>query len=231
MSQQETIDTASWNKGVYFYLLLTLLFTLFILPLTGERISTSILLNLVFSLVMLLGVYSLRRNRRMFWIGLLLMMPALIFRWMTYFVESQLAYGIAELSVSVFLFFTFLMIIVDILQEKNISLNTIYGGIVAYLFIALCFSSLYNGIHIFNNNAFLFNGALETIGKSIDTQTFGDFTYYSLITLSTVGYGEITPYSDYARFSSALQGILGQLYLTIFLARLVGMHIAQYQKH
>ena len=231
MSQQETIDTASWNKGAYFYLLLTLLFTLFILPLTGERISTSILLTLVFSLIMLLGVYSLRRNRRMFWIGLLLMAPALISRWATYFVESQLAHGIADLSVSVFLFFTFLMVIVDILQEKNISLDTIYGGIVAYLFIALCFSSLYNGIHVFNHDAFLFNGALETIGKSIDTQTFGDFTYYSLITLSTVGYGEITPYSTYARFASALQGILGQLYLTIFLARLVGMHIAQYQKH
>ena len=231
MSKQETIDTASWNRGVYFYLLLTLLFTLFILPLTGERISASILLNLVFSLIMLLGIYSLGRNRKVFWIGLLLMIPALIFRWITYFIESQLAYGIAELSASVFLFFTFLMIIAHILQEKNISLDTIYGGIVAYLFIALCFSSLYNGIHIFNNNAFLFNGALESIGKSVDAQTFGDFTYYSLITLSTVGYGEITPYSSYARFSSALQGILGQLYLTIFLARLVGMHIAQYKNH
>jgi hypothetical protein len=231
MPQQETIHTASWNRGVYFYLLLTLLFTLFILPLTGERISTSILLNLVFSLIMLLGIYSLGRNRKVFWVGLLLMIPALISRWITYFMESQLAYGIAELSASVFLFFTFLMIIVHILQEKSISLDTIYGGIVAYLFIALCFSSLYNGIYIFNNDAFLFNGALETIGKSIDTQTFGDFTYYSLITLSTVGYGEITPYSTYARFSSALQGILGQLYLTIFLARLVGMHIAKYKNH
>jgi hypothetical protein len=207
------------------------MFTLFVLPLTPARISTSILLNLVFSLIMLLGVYSLGHNRKVFWVGLLIMLPALIFRWMSYFIDSQVAYGIAEISASVFLFFTFLMIIVHILQEKNISLDTIYGGIVAYLFIALCFSSLYNGIFIFNNNAFLFNGALETIGKSIDAQTFGDFTYYSLITLSTVGYGEITPFSTYARFASALQGILGQLYLTIFLARLVGMHIAQHQNH
>jgi len=231
MSQQKTIDITSWNKGTYFYLLMILMFTMFILPLTPERISTSILLNLVFSLIMLLGVYSLGRNRKVFWVGLLIMAPALISRWTSYFIDSQFVYGIAEISISFFLFFTFIMIIGHILQEKKISLDTLYGGIVAYLFIALCFSSLYNGIHIFNNNAFLFNGALESIGKSIDAQTFGDFTYYSLITLSTVGYGEITPFSPYARFASALQGILGQLYLTIFLARLVGMHIAQHQNH
>lgn len=231
MPQQKTINTESWNKGTYFYLLLILMFTLFVLPLTSERISTSVLLDLVFSLIMLLGIYSLWHSRKVFWTGVIIMLPALVLRWVSYFIDSQLAYAIAEISASVFLFFIFLMVISHILQEKKISLNTIYGGIVAYLFIALCFSTLYHGIYIFNNEAFLFNGALESIGKSLDEQTFGDFTYYSLITLSTVGYGEITPFSTYARFASALQGILGQLYLTIFLARLVGLHIAQHQDH
>ena len=230
MSQTKILDAASWHKGSYFYLLLLLLFTMFVLPLASTEISNSLPLGLFLSLIMLLGLYSLRQSRKVFWVGVLIVTPAFSTRWISYFMDTQLAGGIAEISGAIFWFFNFMIIIIHLLEERKISLNTIYGGIVAYLLIALCFSSLYHGIFIFNNNAFLFNGALETIGQSIDNQTFGNFTYYSLITLSTVGYGEITPFSNPARFASAFQGILGQLYLTIFLARLVGMHIAQFQQ-
>ena len=54
-----------------------------------------------------------------------------------------------------------------------------------------------------------------------------NFIYYSLVTLSTLGYGDIVAVSRAARSLSALEAIVGQLYLAILLARLIGLHIVQ----
>ena len=229
MSKNSINDQKNWNKGTCFYLMLLLLFVLFVLPFVNNALTSDLAVDLLFSTVMLLGIYSFTHSKIKFRIGIFLLLLALGFRWSFYFSQILWIGGASQILGSIFLFYNLVLILLHILQEKNISTNTIYGGISAYLLIALCFSTLYYGIFIFNNNAFLFNGALESIDVSINTNPFGNFTYYSLITLSTVGYGEITPYSLAARYAAAFQGILGQLYMTIFLARLVGLHIAQNQ--
>lgn len=53
------------------------------------------------------------------------------------------------------------------------------------------------------------------------------FTYYSYVTLTTLGYGDITPISTPARSLALLEAMMGQLYLAVLIARLVGIHIAQ----
>ena len=67
-----------------------------------------------------------------------------------------------------------------------------------------------------------------TPGHPIDPQPlFPILSYFSLITLSTVGYGDITPLSLQARLAAAAEGITGQFYLAILVARLVGMQMSQ----
>jgi voltage-gated potassium channel len=56
------------------------------------------------------------------------------------------------------------------------------------------------------------------------------FSYYSFVTLTTLGYGDITPLTPVARSLSLLEAITGQLYIAILIARLVGIHIAQSMK-
>jgi hypothetical protein len=53
------------------------------------------------------------------------------------------------------------------------------------------------------------------------------FTYYSFVTLTTLGYGDINPLSPQAGTLAILEAIIGQLYLAVLIARLVGMHISQ----
>ena len=55
-------------------------------------------------------------------------------------------------------------------------------------------------------------------------------SYYSFVTLTTLGYGDITPQLHYVRVVAWVQAVTGQLYLTILVARLVGTYIAQSQK-
>jgi hypothetical protein len=56
------------------------------------------------------------------------------------------------------------------------------------------------------------------------------FIYYSFVTMSTLGYGDITPISSPARSLSVLTAVVGQFYIAVLIARLVGMHIAQAQR-
>ena len=57
-------------------------------------------------------------------------------------------------------------------------------------------------------------------------QDSSGFMYYSFITLTTVGYGDITPVTGVARSFSLLEGIVGQTYMAVLVARLVGLHVA-----
>jgi hypothetical protein len=85
-------------------------------------------------------------------------------------------------------------------------------------------------VEISTPGAFQF-GSLAT--QLQNSQPHGElrlFSYYSLVTLSTLGYGDITPLTPLARSLSAMEAVTGQLFIAVLLARLVGMHIAQKQR-
>lgn len=68
----------------------------------------------------------------------------------------------------------------------------------------------------------------QQVSDSSFYSAFGpDLIYFSFVTLTTSGYGDIVPLSQPAKFLSILEAVMGQLYLTIMIARLIGMHISQ----
>ena len=68
------------------------------------------------------------------------------------------------------------------------------------------------------------------IGKSSMRDQRFILVYYSFVTLTTLGYGDITPLSSPASSFSILEAIVGQIYMTVLIARLVGIHISQSMK-
>ena len=64
-------------------------------------------------------------------------------------------------------------------------------------------------------------------GPSSEQQAFPVLIYFSLTTLATIGYGDITPVTLQARYAAVAEGIMGQFYLAILVARLVGMQMSQ----
>lgn len=109
----------------------------------------------------------------------------------------------------------------DIFTSSNINSGHLYGAVSIYLLVGLVFSN----IHF----------ALETIAPGSyhcgSPQCDAEFKppaylYYSMITLATVGYGDIVPASRVAGMLSYLEAIVGQMYVAILVARLVGMHLS-----
>jgi voltage-gated potassium channel Kch len=113
------------------------------------------------------------------------------------------------------------IVLVRTFDQGPITKQRIQGAIVAYLLISLIFCWLYHAIYVlYGKSAFL---GIETFERY-------DFIYFSLTTLTTVGYGDISPVVTPARSLSNLEGLIGQLYPAILIARLVSMEFISSRK-
>jgi voltage-gated potassium channel len=110
-----------------------------------------------------------------------------------------------------------------VLRQKEITREVISMSISTYLLMGLTCGLFYIVLHDLQPNAFSFgSGAPLT-----EQQTIPVLIYFSLTTLSTIGFGDITPITLQARYAAVAEGITGQFYLAILVARLVGMQMTQ----
>ena len=111
----------------------------------------------------------------------------------------------------------------SLLKQREITSETISMSISIYLLFGLCWALLYIVIFVRNPDAFNF----ATAAGSAEISRFPVLIYFSLTTLSTVGFGDITPITLQARYAAVAEAITGQFYLAILVARLVGMQMSQ----
>jgi amino acid transporter len=128
-------------------------------------------------------------------------------------------------SISWLLFFAFVTIseLRAVLKQKTVTSETISLSISVYLLLGLTWGLFFIMLFDFQPNAFSFGSA----PVPSETQVTPVLIYFSLTTLATVGYGDITPVTLQARYASVAEGIAGQFYLAILVARLVGIQMSQ----
>jgi hypothetical protein len=117
-------------------------------------------------------------------------------------------------------------IVHSILTARSISLDSVFGAICGYLLLGVAFGMTHAMIHTFNPEAFLMNDAIQRQTQQPDGVQ-NVFTYFSFITLNTVGYGDITPVSTAARTLAWCEALTGQLYLAVLIAGLMGALVAR----
>jgi voltage-gated potassium channel Kch len=118
------------------------------------------------------------------------------------------------------------IVLVEVLREGPITSQRIQGAIAAYLLIALMFAAAYTWIDV--NVPSAFAGAAAPFALQRDP--LGRFAYFSFVTLTTVGYGDIVPQTAFARALAVLEALIGQLFPAILLARLVSMELYYRQR-
>lgn len=130
-----------------------------------------------------------------------------------------------------FLFFliTFIVVIKHIYTYNEVTLYKILSSILGYLLIAFLFAFIYTFASLYHPNLLTFTyGSPELTGHVPGAfWNFSDTLYFSLVTLSSLGYGDIAPALDHCRMFAALEAVVGQMYLAVFVARLVGLMISQ----
>jgi voltage-gated potassium channel len=217
-------------------LLVAIIVAFLVRPFTGDSGAGPPLFSLALFVLLLLALYNisidelvgdrkvlLAQRRRRTIVGWTLGVAAIVLRFATFFVASrslEVADAVAWLFLFAFITWNQLR---AVLKQKEITREVISLSISVYLLFGLTFGLLYILLHELQPNAFSFGGA----GPTSDTQSFAVLTYFSLTTLSTIGFGDITPITLQARYAAVTEGITGQFYLAILVARLVGMQMSQ----
>jgi hypothetical protein len=110
-----------------------------------------------------------------------------------------------------------------VLRQREVTREVISMSISTYLLMGLTWGLFYLVLHDLQPNAFSFG----TPPPAPEQQSIPVLIYFSLTTLSTIGFGDITPVTLQARYAAVAEGITGQFYLAILVARLVGMQMSQ----
>jgi len=112
------------------------------------------------------------------------------------------------------------LLMTRVMRDGRMNVNRIMGAIGSYLLIGIVFTQAYRLLAGFIPGAFAIGGVpvdFDTISQKL--------SYYSFITLTSTGYGDITPLHPYARSLATMEALAGGLFLTVLVARLVGLEI------
>ena len=144
----------------------------------------------------------------------------LVYLWSTYFVESN-RYVVIVGSLCGVLFFAYMIvhILIFISRQDKVTRDLISGAVVVYLLMAIMWTFIYRVIETVHPESF-------TVSTS-DIHERMRFVYLSLVTISTLGYGDIVPKTSLASSLATLEAVVGQLYLVTTVAWLVGVRVSQ----
>jgi len=192
--------------------------------LLGEEGSFEVFFSLLIVAVLLL-VFEEREHRR---IALSLGLAALVTVWAGRVVggpASRVLLVGANLLAACFFAFALYQILRAILVRQA-SGDAIFGAVCGYLLLGIVWSLLYSAVETASPGSFAVpaSGGADVAGARPDR---GDLSYYSFITLATVGYGDVTPSTPLARTLAWMEAVTGQFYLAVLVAGLVGFKVTQ----
>ncbi len=207
------------------YLLLTIILLMtFILQEVEQEIPA---LDFVFAFVTLATIYVAGSERNWLIAAIILAIPTLALS----AVSNLDAWPLDNISILYLVFlcafvgFAIVAVIREVLLADRITIHTISGAIVVYLLIGLLWAFMFYLAEGQFPGSFSITQELNP-NQDVSSALFADLTYFSLITLTSTGYGDISPIADWSRTLAALEAILGQIFLAVLVAWLVGKFLS-----
>ena len=154
-----------------------------------------------------------------FRIGILLLVAGLLTHCWIILTLSTISVVAGVLCGIIFFCFIGLSVLLHVFGYEQVTGDTIAGAICVFLLIGIIWTVVYQTIHFFDHKAFN-----DIAPGSFSPAATVDLVYYSFSTLTTLGYGDITPISKPARMFAVTEVMVGQIYLTVLVARLVGLY-------
>jgi hypothetical protein len=214
-------------RGRFTGLTIVELIVLFSASVIGEHDLRELAVGIGFSVLTLFAIWSVGRRLRV--VTIALAVPALLGHW-TLVPSSSLALRSLAFGVdSLFLTFLTLVILLAVFRDESVTADTIVGAVCAYFLLGMTWGTYYSLLVLLSPDALSVSSALvKASAWGVPRVPISPLMqYYSFTTLATLGYGDVSPLTAGARALSVLEGVTGQLYLAVLIARLVGIHTAR----
>lgn len=209
----------------FIYLTVSLLVLLFVASLVDQfPVKYGQQLVMAFMVITLIsGTIGFRNSKLLLSVGSgLVVIVSLLLILTIWLDESGMHYLPPVILIGFYLWITWL-VAEQVLFSGVVDRNTIVGAICLYLLMGLIWSLFY--LLIVQSIPGAFNG----IEQSFWYENFSAVTYYSYVTLTTLGYGDISPVAPIARFFVYMEAIVGVFYMAVLVASLIGIGLADRQ--
>ena len=213
-------------RGNFAYLLSALLGFLFLIAIFAQYpgIGGNQVVSFALELTLIVGIWSLARQWFWFVFGLILIAIGAVNIILDAIVHHSWAPYVNLIVALLFYLFTTGLAFRSLFTGKRVDMNMIMGSICVYILVGISWSILYFFAAVIHPDAF------EGVHSITTKQLFTDLLYYSFVTLSTLGYGDITPMIPITRTLAYIEALFGQFYIAILVASFVGMHISRSHK-
>ena len=219
----------SLKEHKYLILLIVLVSALIVQSLHPTLATAPAVLNVLQTITVVavfLGVFEQRRTRVVaLWLGIV----TAVVGWSEYVLPSPycpVASAVEHSLRMAFLGFAAIVILSDIFKKKLVRTDDVLGAACGYLLAGIAWSNLFQVCEILYPGSFSVSTAI--IGPlATPPERAAVFNYFSFATLTTTGYGDITPLRGPATAFAMLETIFGQFYIAVLVAQLVGIRLAQ----
>jgi len=203
----------------YVFLLAALILVILFSPTFAHPGFGSVILATFMFIVLFSGIYAISERRGPVLVTLLVALIAASGGVLYFLFHVQAGFFVHYSAMVIFYIFTILFILTDLFRSKSITGRTITGAICVYLLIGFSFATSY---YLMEN--FLY-GSFSLAGSQISDPeyAFPVFLYYSFITLTTTGTGDIYPLIDSARALVTFQVICGIFYIAVFITGMISI--------
>ncbi|UCC71446.1 MAG: two pore domain potassium channel family protein [Gemmatimonadota bacterium] len=210
-----------YRFGSLFMSLLLLLALPGVLP---ERLE-ALAIPIVFTLVLSTGVSAVGERRNSLVIAVAIAAPTLLLIWAGPALNSRIFPVVGGVLLAMFLAYAAAAILNHVLHADRVDAEAIYGAVCVYFLLAALWGVTYALVEVLAPGSFnLPDPTALTARGRLET---GPLMYYSFVTITTLGYGDITPVTELGRLLALLEAVLGQLFLVILVARFVGLYTAR----
>ena len=203
------------------YILISLILLVALYPMIERGGLSSRILNLFFTLILVTTIYVTSSSGRRLIVSLCIGIPWMLAGWANTFFQNPVMITITGILLTVFSGHVAYTILSHVLSAKKVTRDIICGALSIYLLLGLTWVGGFLVLETLQPGSFAAAGLTypETVLKTTD------FIYYSFVTLTTLGYGDIVPVTARARSLAILEAITGVLFSAVLIARLVGMQI------
>lgn len=207
--KNETRRFGSLLKSRFIGSFASLVVFIFIAPTLFLIFDNRIIINLLYLFIIGTSLYAVKQSRKLVAFSISFAVLGMSFQGL-YFVNESTAAAVAGHSFLFLFYLSFVKtIVIDLLTLKTTSTDSLCEAVVGYLMIAAAFAELYKVIYFTVPNAF---SGLDGAGA---------LSYFSIVTLTTLGYGDILPSSPYAKSLVSFEAVTGVFYMAVLVSHLV----------
>lgn len=171
---------------------------------------------------LLSAIFNCNHNHKIKILTSILAVPTVIFSWLNLNQPTEWLFVANTACTIAFMGISTTSILFDVVLRAQVTLETLRGVICAYFMVAFAFAYVYYLIEYLSPGSFYFSYRQVSIFSY--THFISEMLYFSFVTLLTIGYGDITAFKDVAQTAAVIEGIIGQFYVAILVARLVSVY-------